>query len=81
MDYFTKWANVEPLAPITTGTMKNFLWKLVVCRYGIPHALVTDIGTQFDCKPFRDWCAELKIRHYFSSPIHPQANGQVKATN
>jgi hypothetical protein len=26
-------------------------------------------------------CAELHIRNYFSSPGHPQANGQVEATN
>jgi transposase InsO family protein len=26
-------------------------------------------------------CAELHIRNYFSSPGHPQVNGQVEATN
>jgi transposase InsO family protein len=54
MDYFTKWAEVEHLPTLTTEEMKNFLWKYVVCRYEIPHALVTYNGTQFDCKPFRD---------------------------
>jgi len=29
----------------------------------------------------RDWCAELKIQNYFSTVSHPQANGQVEATN
>jgi hypothetical protein len=81
VDYFTKWAEVEPLANITTKTIQRFLWKSVVCRYGVPHAFVTDNGKQFDCEPFRKWCAELHIRNYFSSPGHPQANGQVKATN
>jgi hypothetical protein len=73
-----KWAEVEPLTTITTMDMKNFLWELVVCRYGIPHFLVIDNGMQFDYKPFRDWCAKLKIRHYFSSVSRPQGNGQVK---
>jgi hypothetical protein len=81
VDYFTKWAEVEPLVNITAKTIQRFLWKNVVCRYGIPHAFVIDNGKQFDCEPFRKWCAELHIRNYFSSPGHPQANGQVEATN
>jgi hypothetical protein len=81
VDYFTKWTEVEPLANITTMAIQRFLWKNVVCRYGVPHAFVTDNGKQFDCEPFRKWCAELSIRNYFSSPGHPQANGQVEATN
>jgi hypothetical protein len=81
VDYFTKWMEVEPLVNITAKTVQRFLWKNVVCRYGIPHAFVTDNGKQFDCEPFRKWCAELHIRNYFSSPGYPQANGQVEAIN
>jgi ribonuclease HI len=81
VDYFTKWTEVEPLANITTTAIQRFLWKNVICRYGVPHAFVTDNGKQFDCEPFRKWCAELCIKNYFSSPGHPQANGQVEATN
>jgi ribonuclease HI len=81
VDYFTKWAEAEALATITTGNIKNFLWKSIICRYGIPYAFVTDNGKQFDCVPFRKWCADLHIRNFFSSPGHPQANGQVEATN
>jgi ribonuclease HI len=81
VDYFTKWVEVEPLASITAKVIERFLWKNIVCRYGVPHALVTDNGKQFDCEPFRKWCTELHIKNYFSSPGHPQANGQVEATN
>ncbi|XP_059431469.1 uncharacterized protein LOC132164973 [Corylus avellana] len=51
---------------------------LSVC---IPHAFVTNNGKQFDCDSFRKWCSKLQIRNYFSSSEHPQANGQVEATN
>jgi transposase InsO family protein len=53
----------------------------VVTRFGIPHALVTDNRKQFDWQPFRNWCEKLKIRNFYSSPRHPQANGQVEITN
>jgi hypothetical protein len=69
------------LVTITIGAIKAFLWKAIVCRFWIPYALVTDNGTQFDCRPFQEWCSEVKIRHFFSSVYHPQSNGQNEATN
>ena len=47
VDYFTKWVEVEALVNITAKSIEKFLWKNVVCRYGIPHAFVTDNGKQF----------------------------------
>jgi hypothetical protein len=32
VDYFTKWAEAEALAAITTTNITSFLWKSVVCR-------------------------------------------------
>lgn len=81
VDYFTKWAKVEALVTIMTGNIRNFLWKSVIYRYGMPHAFVTNNGKQFECEAFQKWCAKLHIQNYFSSPSHPQANGQVEATN
>ena len=37
-------------------------------------------GKQFDNPKFRDFCAELGIRNYYSSPAHPQFNGQAEVT-
>ena len=44
VDYFTKWVEVEAPVNITAKSIEHFLWKNVVCRYGIPHAFVTDNG-------------------------------------
>jgi ribonuclease HI len=81
VDYFNNWTEVEALAAITTTNITSFLWKLVVCRFGIPHAFVTDNGKQFDCEPFRRWCSELRIQNYYASVLYPKANGQVEETN
>ena len=37
-------------------------------------------GKQFDNLMFRDFCAELGIKNYYSSPSHPQSNGQAEVT-
>lgn len=52
-----------------------------MCRYRIPHTLITDNGKQFDNNNFREFCENLKIELKFYSLAHPQANGQVEATN
>jgi hypothetical protein len=44
VDYFTKWAKVETLVNITAKCIERFLWKNVVCRYGILYAFVTNNG-------------------------------------
>jgi transposase InsO family protein len=81
VDYFTKWAEVEALASITTDSVIKFLWKSVICRFGIPYALVIDNRKQFDRARFREWCSELGIRNNYSTPVFPKSNGQVEATN
>ena len=44
VDYFTKWVEIEALMNITAKSIERFLWKNVVCQYGILHAFVTDNG-------------------------------------
>ena len=41
---------------------------------------MSDNGKQFDNPKFRDFCAELGIRNYYSSLAHPQSNGQAEVT-
>lgn len=67
------------MVAITTMNITNFLWRSVVCRFGIPHAFVTDNGKQFNCGPFRVWCSKLRICNYYSLVLRPKANGQVAA--
>ena len=81
IDYFTKWVEAEALATITERNMQSFVWKNIICRYGIPRVLVLDNGKQFDNDAFRDFCSQLRIKNHYSSPAHPQANGQVEVTN
>ena len=78
VDYFTKWAEAEPLATITEQKVRNFVWHSIVCRFGIPRALVSDNGKQFNNPKFRDFCAKVGIRNYYSSLAHPQSNGQAE---
>uniref|UniRef100_A0A2N9G648 Uncharacterized protein n=1 Tax=Fagus sylvatica TaxID=28930 RepID=A0A2N9G648_FAGSY len=81
IDYFTKWVEAEPLATITEKNIRGFVWKAIIYRFGIPRTFISDNGRQFDNSPFREFCEELGKHNHYSSPGHPQANGQVEVTN
>ena len=44
VDYFTKWAKIEALSKIGQPDMKNFVWRNIVCRFGVPDVLITENG-------------------------------------
>ncbi|KAL5538900.1 hypothetical protein UlMin_046252 [Ulmus minor] len=81
IDYYTKWVEAEALAKITEQNVTNFIWKHIICRFGIPRELVSDHGTQFENERLRATCRNLGITKIFSSPAHPKSNGQVEAVN
>lgn len=80
VDKFTKWIEVKPIKKCDGKTAVSFL-KDIILRYGHPHNIITDNGTNFAEGPFARFCAEKKIRLDVASVAHPQSNGQVERAN
>ena len=80
IDTFTKWVEAEPIAQITKENTVKFLWSIVL-RFGIPHRILSDNGTQFTSKKFENFCERHAIKHYRSSVYHSMTNGQVERAN
>ncbi|GJT33293.1 reverse transcriptase domain-containing protein [Tanacetum coccineum] len=55
MDYFTKWIEAKPVAPITGNQIKKFTWDNIVCRFRLLGEIILDNGKQFWENPFKDW--------------------------
>ena len=47
VDYFTKWIAAKPLTTITIQQVQQFVWKDIICRYGVPHTIIPNNGWQF----------------------------------
>ena len=45
--YFTKWVMTEAYTTINQSDTINFVWKHLICKFGVPKKLVADNGTQF----------------------------------
>ena len=44
-DYFSKWVEVVAYANIKDKDMTKFIWENIVCRFRIPHAIITNNGS------------------------------------
>ncbi|KAL2230940.1 UNVERIFIED_CONTAM: Gag-Pol polyprotein [Sesamum indicum] len=81
VEYFSKWVKAKAVAKISEKEVINFIWKNIICRFGIPRVLISDNGTQFQGRKITEWCKELKIAQHFTAVANPQANGQTEVTN
>lgn len=80
-DNFTKWAECEALASIKKKSVETFVWKNIICRFGVPKVIITDYGRQFDNESFHNFCSRYGIELWSSSLGFPQSNGQTEVTN
>ncbi|XP_068497746.1 uncharacterized protein [Phaseolus vulgaris] len=81
IEYFTKWIEAEPVAQITAHKIQNFVWKNIVCHFGVPKCLVLDNGTQFASHLLKKLCEDIGTQQVFASVENPQTNGQVESAN
>ncbi|XP_060968740.1 uncharacterized protein LOC133036237 [Cannabis sativa] len=81
VEYFTKLVEAKALATITTTKLRKCVYNSIICRFGIPYKLISDIGKQIDCKEVRHLCDDLGIKKAFSAVAYPQSNGQTEAVN
>ena len=80
IDYFSRWIEAESFATLKAKQMAKFIEKSLICRYGVPHHIVTDNGVQFQAET-TELLQKYGIEHHKSSPYRPQANGAVEAAN
>ncbi|RVW53222.1 hypothetical protein CK203_115590 [Vitis vinifera] len=47
IDYFTKWVKAASYARLTSIGVASFIRSHIICRYGVPHELISDRGVHF----------------------------------
>jgi len=81
VDYFRKWIEAKALTRITTQQVQTFVWKNIICRFGIPHTIITDNGRQFTDKQLMEFYADLGVKPITILVEHLQTNGQAEYAN
>src|SRR5215216_1140158 len=58
VDKFTKWIEVKLVKTAEVGPVIEFIFG-VVHRYGVPHSIITNNGSNFTADEVKNWCANL----------------------
>jgi hypothetical protein len=80
VDKFTKWIKAKPIKKLD-GSSTIIFFNEIITRYGVPHSIITDNGTNFVKGVFAEYCSKKGIRLDLASVAHPQTNGQVEKAN
>jgi hypothetical protein len=80
IDKFTKWIEVKPVTCPKADRVLDFLDELVH-HYGLPHRIITDLGSNFNNHQFCEYGENSGIDVRYVSVAHPWANGQVERAN
>jgi hypothetical protein len=73
IDKFTKWIEVKPVTCPKADRVLDFLDEVVHC-YGLPHHIITDLGSNFNNHQFWEYCENSRIDIRYVSVAHPRAN-------
>jgi transposase InsO family protein len=80
IDSFTKYANVTAVKNTKSATSIKVI-KEHISYFGVPSRLITDKGTSFTSKTFKEFVSLYGIKHIENAVATPRANGQVERFN
>jgi Integrase core domain len=78
IDRTSRWPEVVPLKSISAERCADAFVESWVARYGVPHTVTSDRGTQFSSSAWACLAKKLGFRHAMTTAYHPQANGMVE---
>jgi transposase InsO family protein len=80
-DYHTKWTEAFPMPNMEAATVAKIIVEQVVARLGVPVAIHSDQGRQFESRLFAEMCQLLHINKTRTAPYNPQSDGMIERFN
>ena len=80
VDFYSQFAFIETLKNTTSATIISKLFK-IFSAHGLPDTLTSDNGGQFTTNEMESFLKINGITHNRTTPLWPQANGQVEQIN
>ena len=65
---FTKWIEAKPVKTDESGPVIDFI-SGVVHRYGVPHSIISDNGSNFTTDEVKTWCTNLGLMPLMIRPF------------
>ena len=83
VDFCTRWPVAQAIEHHDGSTVRRFIGKEIISKFGQPQRILTDCGREFLGKAMEDYFnnKSSKIEHHTTTPYHAQANGWVERLN
>ncbi|KAK2701285.1 hypothetical protein QYM36_020051 [Artemia franciscana] len=75
VDLFSSLVVLKCITAMNTENTIKFLWENIIAYYGLPEAVLTDHGSNFDNIEKWKMFSEINCKKIYSSPYNPQCNG------
>lgn len=74
VDYFSKWVMVQPVRKLSSSVVCAVLKDQWFFRNSVPEVIISDNGSPFVAKEFKELIDTFGITHWLTSRYHSQAN-------
>jgi hypothetical protein len=81
VDYVSKWVEAIPCRAADAKHARKMFHEIIFPRFGTPRMVISDGGSHFIDKTFRNFLKELGANHNIATPYHPQTSGQAETSN
>ena len=80
-DILSKFVITKAVHDNTVQTAVRFLKEDIITKFGTPRSIITDNKTHFTSTMMNKLIKQIGATHLYSTPYHPQANGQIERYN
>ena len=80
VDYFSRYYEIDIMRSTTSEKIIESLERIFMI-HGLPLSVTSDNGPQFVSNEFEKYLEDCGIKHRKTTPLWPQANGQVERQN
>jgi hypothetical protein len=81
VDYVSKWVEALSCRANDSKHAKKMFQEVIFPRFGTPRTVISDGGSHFIDKSFKQFLAEHGVKHNVATPYHPQTSGQPETSN
>ena len=81
VDYVSKGVEAIPCKINDHRVVLKFFKANIFSRFGVPKSIISDGGSHFYNKAFKNLMAKYGVKHKVATPYHPQTSGQVELAN
>ena len=80
-DVLSKFVVTKAVRDNSAQTAVRFLKEDIITKFGTPRCILTDNGTHFTASMMNELIKKIGATHLYSTPYHPQTNGQIERYN